>query len=243
MFAPFAPMLRRAALVPSVHRLLPSNSRSLYQNIIKRHEDMATEHGSPSSSGEMHDALDVLSSESSPISTIPLDPDTDYAALAIPSLQSKNKANLPPLMNIPPQEDPLLHHIASRIMNHGERAKASRTVSQMLLHLHAWTRSPPLPILRQAIFKLSPAVKVIGHKHSTKMIYKPVPLSEKQGIWLATEWILDAIKGRQGGPTLAERMAREVILILKNESKTLEKKEAYHKSAMMNRGNIAIART
>ncbi|KAF9262161.1 ribosomal protein S7 [Marasmius fiardii PR-910] len=146
-------------------------------------------------------------------------------------------------MNIPPQEDPLLHFLASRIMNHGERAKASRTISEMLLHIHAWTRSPPLPLLRQAIFKLSPAVKVVGHKHSTKMIYKPVPLSEKQGIWWATEWILDATKGRQGGPTLAERMAREVILILKDESTTLQKKKQFHEAAMMNRGNIAIART
>ncbi|KAJ8093262.1 hypothetical protein PM082_020748 [Marasmius tenuissimus] len=170
-------------------------------------------------------------------------PETDYLELVFPSLQSKNKANLPPLMNIPPQEDPLLHFMTSRLMHHGERAKASRHISQMLLHIHAWTRAPPLPIVRQAMFKLSPAVRVIGHKHATKMIYKPVPLSEKQGIWYAMQWLIEATqKSRQGGPTIAERLAREIIMVIKGESETLKKKELFHKTALMNRGNIAIAR-
>ena len=163
-------------------------------------------------------------------------PQTDYLELVFPSLQSKNKSNLPPLMNIPPQEDPLLHFMASRLMHHGERAKASRHISQMLLHIHAWTRAPPLPIVRQAMFKLSPVVKVIGHKHATKMIYKPVPLSEKQGIWYAMQWLIEATeKSRQGGPTIAERLAREIIMVIKGESETLKKKETFHKQALMNR--------
>ncbi|KAL0578144.1 hypothetical protein V5O48_003849 [Marasmius crinis-equi] len=183
------------------------------------------------------EALDALSSSESVVAQ------DDYLSLAIPSLQSKNKSNLPSLMNIPPQEDPLLHFMASRLMNHGERAKATRTISRMLLHIHAWTRSPPLPIVRQAMFKLSPMVHVIGHKHSTKMIYKPIPLSEKQGAWWAMKWLLEQTRNsRQGGPTIAERLAREIILVIRDESETLKKKEQYHKTAMMNRGNITINR-
>ncbi|KAF9074943.1 ribosomal protein S7 domain-containing protein [Rhodocollybia butyracea] len=153
-----------------------------------------------------------------------------------------DRSNLPPLVNIPPQQDPLLAYLASRLMNHGHRAKASRIVSRMLLNIHAYTRAPPLPIFRQAIFALAPSVRLLKHRHSTKTVYKPVALSEKQGIWFAMKWLIDECKSRQGGPMVEERLAREVIKILKGESKTLEKKEEVHKMAMVNRGNVGNKR-
>ncbi|ESK92855.1 ribosomal protein s7 [Moniliophthora roreri MCA 2997] len=150
----------------------------------------------------------------------------------------QTKSNQPPIMNIPSQEDPLLHYLASRIMQNGNRARASRTVSRTLLHIHAWTRQPPLPILRQAIFALAPAARVASQTHGAKVIQLPMPLSEKQGIFYAVKWLLEEVKGRNGGPKLEERLAREIILLIKGESKALEKKTAFHKLAMGNRGNL-----
>ncbi|KIK67126.1 hypothetical protein GYMLUDRAFT_142028, partial [Collybiopsis luxurians FD-317 M1] len=138
-------------------------------------------------------------------------------------------------INIPPQQDPLLAFLASRLMKHGHRAKASRIVSRTLLNLHAYTRAPPLPILREAIFALAPAVRLLRHRHSTKTIYKPVALSEKQGIWYAVEWLLGECKGRQGGPMIEERLAREIIKVIKGQSKALDKKVEVHKMATVNR--------
>ncbi|KAJ3760622.1 ribosomal protein S7 domain-containing protein [Lentinula raphanica] len=133
------------------------------------------------------------------------------------------------------EQDPLLEYLASRLMNHGHRAKANRIVARTLLNIHAYTRAPPLPILREAIFALAPAVRLLKHRHSTKTIYRPVALSEKQGIWWAVRWLLEECKGRQGGPMVEERLAREIIKIVKGESKTLEKKVEVHRLAMVNR--------
>jgi small subunit ribosomal protein S7 len=186
---------------------------------------------------EQKNAFDVLSTDSGPSNVVSsADPDLD---IELPSNMFADRSNQPQLINIPPQQDPLLAYLASRLMNHGHRAKASRIVSRTLLNIHAYTRAPPLPILRQAIFACAPAVRLLKHRHSTKTIYKPVAVSEKQGIFFAVTWLLEEIKGRQGGPMVEERLAREIIKVIKGESGALKKKEDVHKMAMVNRGNIA----
>ncbi|THV06888.1 ribosomal protein S7 [Dendrothele bispora CBS 962.96] len=143
-------------------------------------------------------------------------------------------------MNIPPQEDPLLHYIASRLMRHGHRARASQIVSRILLHIHAYTRAPPLPILRQAIFAAAPAVRCLNHRRATKQVLKPIALSEKQGIWYAVEWILKECEDQKGPMRTEEKFAREIIKIIRRDSKVLENKERMHKEAMLNRGNVPV---
>ncbi|KAK7049253.1 hypothetical protein VNI00_005854 [Paramarasmius palmivorus] len=181
-----------------------------------------------SKDAQSKEALEILSSSPDPSSQ-------GYNAYLAAWSSSKNKSNQPPLMNIPPQEDPLLHYLASRIMRNGNRTRASRTISRTLLHLHAWTRQPPLPILRQAIFALAPAARVASQTHGAKIIQQPMPLSEKKGIYYAVKWLLEEVEGRNGGPTLEERLAREIILLVKGESKALDKKATFHKLAMSNR--------
>ncbi|KAF5343565.1 hypothetical protein D9758_012955 [Tetrapyrgos nigripes] len=163
-------------------------------------------------------------------------------------LTAPKESNAPPVMNIPPQEDPLLHYLASRIMQSGHRARANRIVARTLLNIHAYTRAPPLPILRQAIFKAAPAVRCLNHRIATKQVLKPIPLSEKQSIGRAITWILEEVEGypgskqvRQGGSQLEERLAREIIKIIKGESAVLATKEKVHREAMLNRGSVGKA--
>lgn len=138
--------------------------------------------------------------------------------------QSSQQKIVSSFMNIPPQEDPLLHLLASCIMRRGQRTRASKIVSRTLLHIHAYTRAPALPILRHAIFSIAPAVRTMNHKRSTKMVYKPVPLTEKQSIHRAIEWLLESTKHRRTGDKLEERLAREIIDIIQNpDNATLKK--------------------
>jgi small subunit ribosomal protein S7 len=119
-------------------------------------------------------------------------------------------------------------------MNNGQRARASRQASRVLLHLHAFTRAPALPILRDAIYAAAPAVRTIGTRRGAKQIYRPVALGEKQRAWYALTWIMEASVNRNG-QTVEERIARELIAILQGESPVLKKKEEVHKFAMVNR--------
>ena len=161
-------------------------------------------------------------------------PQAIIASQQIPPVASTSKANLPPMLNIPPAEDPLLNYLTSSIMKHGRRSKAARITSRTLLHLHSFTRSEPLPLLREAIFAASPAVKCLSHRYGSKNVYKPIALGEKHRARYAVKWILEASDSKPG-KTLEERLAREVIAVLEGNSKALAKKAELHRVAMVNR--------
>ena len=156
------------------------------------------------------------------------------ASQQISPVASTSKSKLPPVLNIPPAEDPLLHYLTSSIMKHGRRSKAARVTSRALLHLHSFTRSEPMPLLREAILAASPAVKCLTHRHGAKNVHKPVALGEKQRTRFAVQWILEASNSKPG-KTLEERLAREIIAVLEGNSKALAKKMELHRFAMVNR--------
>ena len=105
----------------------------------------------------------------------------------------------------------------------------------MLVHLHAMTRSPPLPIFREAIKRASPSVRIRSQKTGGKVIMKPQALSEKQRTRAAIKAILEASYNREGAK-LEFRLAREIVGILNGESGgALAQKESVHKLAAANR--------
>jgi small subunit ribosomal protein S7 len=142
------------------------------------------------------------------------------------------------VMLIPPEEDPLLRYLTNMIMRKGERKKAARIVSRTLLHIHAMTRAPPLPILREAILTASPAVKVRSQLHGTKQMFKPIALDEKQRTHYGVKWLLTSSATRPER-TLEQRLAREMIDILQvtdpKENAALKKKVELHTLAMRHR--------
>ncbi|KAI0824888.1 ribosomal protein S7 [Trametes gibbosa] len=140
-------------------------------------------------------------------------------------------------IHIPPAEDPLLHLFTSLIMRHGKRQEAARATTKMLLHLHAFTQQPPLPLLRQAVLVGSPFLRCRQFKRAAKQFVFPMPLSERQRTRTAIQWILDA-SDTKGGKHLPERVAREVVAVLKGESQVLRNKEQVHKLAVLHRGNV-----
>ena len=137
-------------------------------------------------------------------------------------------------LDIPPAEDPLLRYIASSLLRDGRRHTAERRVKYLLLHLHAFTRSPPLPLVRDAIERAAPFVRVITHRKGGKNVIQPVPLTERQRVLFAMRWILDA-SNTKAGVTVEERLAREMLDVLKGESKALKRKTDVHHTAMVNR--------
>ncbi|KAI0065847.1 ribosomal protein S7 [Artomyces pyxidatus] len=140
------------------------------------------------------------------------------------------------MLDIPPAEDPLLQYLTNSILKHGNRKRASRIVSRMLLWVHTFTRAPPLEIVREAVKTVSPSVRCMTHRHGAKNVSKPIALSEKQRTRFGVQWILEASTAKSG-QTLEERLAREIVAVIQGSSKAVDKKKAVHHFAMVNRGN------
>jgi small subunit ribosomal protein S7 len=125
-------------------------------------------------------------------------------------------------------------------MKHGHRHQATNIVSRMLVHIHGMTRSPPLPIVRQALKMASPSIRMRSQKTGGKVLLKPEALSEKQRTRAAIKSILQATYSRSG-KTLEERLAREVVGIVNGKSPALDQKASVHKLATANRSVAFIA--
>ncbi|TBU29408.1 ribosomal protein S7 [Dichomitus squalens] len=164
---------------------------------------------------------------------------THVPSVAGPSAVSTTFARTekPPFIHIPPAEDPLLHLFTSMVMFDGKRQMASRVVTKMLLHIHAFTKAPPLPILREAVEIAAPLLRCRQFKRAAKQYVFPMPLSERQRARTAIDWIWEAAK-KNGGKHVSERLAREIIAIVKGESEVLKKKAEVHKLAVLHRGNV-----
>ncbi|KAF8511554.1 ribosomal protein S7 domain-containing protein, partial [Hysterangium stoloniferum] len=140
-------------------------------------------------------------------------------------------------LDIPPESDPLLAYLTSRLMKNGKRHAAAHRTSRMLLHIFAMTRSPPLPIFRHAIELAAPSIRIVSHKRGGKMIHKPIPLSEKQRTFFALKWMLAAAANNRA-KTIEERLAKQVLDIVRQDptqNQVLKKKLDVHTMGMVNR--------
>ena len=179
-----------------------------------------------------------------PLSTVtsipaPLSAHTTVPSITSPSVTPFVTAAPPPIMDLPPAEDPLLQFMTNTIMRHGKRKRASRTVSRMLLWVHSLTRAPPLEIVREAVLLAAPAVRTMSHTRGGKIVSRPIALSEKQRTRYALKWIIKASDNRPG-QALEERLAREIIAIVQRTSSVLTEKERAHTFAMVNRCVYAL---
>lgn len=137
-------------------------------------------------------------------------------------------------MMIAPANDPLLEYLSSHLMKHGERNKANKLTTGMLAELYKLTKSPPLPIFRNAIALASPSIRMKSHKKNAKNIHVPTPLSDRQRTFFAIKWLITASKSRSE-KRIHERLAKEVLKIVDGDSEVLRRKAEVHKVAVANR--------
>jgi small subunit ribosomal protein S7 len=205
-------------------------TRNALPRVFPRYGRTLTTYPSPEKdNAAVNEARDLLNPKEDPFA-LPLQPIEPVSAIPKVDLDTMHH-------HIPPAESPLLHLLATTIMQHGEFARAQKIVSKMLLHIFAATRSPPMPIVEQAVLAASPAVRCRKQKQrGGKSAMKPMALSERQRISLGLRWILEAADARKvPGKKLEERLAREMIAVLKGSSGVLEKKKRMHEEAMANR--------
>ena len=226
--------LRRAALLS---RRLPQYARTF------------TTGNGPQIEDEARDLFGVVQSESLPQSSSQeVDVSFTPPVQEVPPTPSLDDMHY----YLPPEKHPILQLIATYIMSKkvrkkpkdvnepynkpfgGKYARAAKLTSQMLLFIQSATRSPPMPIVQQAILDASPAVQCLRQKRGAKVLVKPKALNERQRIGKGIEWILEACRYRPC-KTFPERLAQEILGVLRGDSQALRKKVEQHEFATVNR--------
>ncbi|KEI40389.1 uncharacterized protein L969DRAFT_87038 [Mixia osmundae IAM 14324] len=137
---------------------------------------------------------------------------------------------------IPPLEDPLLGFMTNLIMKDGKKTVARSTVDLMLSTIRLHTHQDPLPLVRLAVERVCPMVRIVSRKKGAKNVLSPVALNERQRVRRGILWLLVASDSKND-KALGRRMAAEVIAILNGNSSALNKRQEAHRSAVLNRSN------
>ncbi|KAF9032967.1 ribosomal protein S7 domain-containing protein [Panaeolus papilionaceus] len=225
-----------SSLRPALTRLLPRYVRTMATGNIARDSSTYDEAmkvfggktSSPPATSQGESSLLAILEESVP--AVEAEQPTTSTPVSNPGIDLDHMH-----LHIPPPTDPLLHFFSNCIMEHGKAARARKATHQMLVHIYAMTRSPPMPIFTQAVMEAAPAVRMRSIKKGGKSIQAPMALSERQRIKRGITWIVEASK-KKPGKTVSERVAREVIAVLRGQSSVLETKTKSHQLAMVNRG-------
>ncbi|KIR28033.1 hypothetical protein I309_03028 [Cryptococcus deuterogattii LA55] len=114
-------------------------------------------------------------------------------------------------------------------------------VHKILALLQESTHLPPQPLLRQSILLASPSIKILSMRKSAKTILTPRALNERQRTRQGIAWILKAAeKGRKGGVSRDQRIAKEVLAVLEGQSEVFKWLEDVHKVGYLNRSNMNV---
>ncbi|TIA90151.1 hypothetical protein E3P99_01667 [Wallemia hederae] len=98
----------------------------------------------------------------------------------------------------------------------------------------------PVSLLRNAIAMAAPSFRLSSSKRNNKVLHTPLALDERQRIRYAFNALVKA-SDKRSEKLLHQRLAREVLAILEQQSDVLKRKEEIHKSGAINRANLVQA--
>ncbi|TPX63658.1 hypothetical protein SpCBS45565_g06447 [Spizellomyces sp. 'palustris'] len=129
----------------------------------------------------------------------------------------------------------------NNIMKDGKKARARRTLLDALELVQRETGQDPHKILEDAVNKVAPLIKVVSTKRGAKNVLTPTPLNERQRTRFGILWIVEAASGKKSRGTFGERIGKELLAIMNDESDALQKRMNVHKQALANRSNVVMA--
>jgi small subunit ribosomal protein S7 len=110
----------------------------------------------------------------------------------------------------PVYQSALLHLFVNRLISNGKKLVAYRILYSVLHDIRLETGRSPIPILEQAVRIVMPPVQLKALRIGGAVYQVPVDVKLNVGISIATLWILNASKKRQGNSTAA-RLSNEIV--------------------------------
>ncbi|MEK9175226.1 MAG: 30S ribosomal protein S7 [Patescibacteria group bacterium] len=135
----------------------------------------------------------------------------------------------------PAHDSILVAKITNYLMYDGKKNTAERVMHDMFDVLQkARKDEEPLQVLETAIKNISPAVEIRPRRVGGATYQVPREINPDRKLALAIRWLVGAARGKKGKP-MANRLADEILLALKNEGSAIKKKQDTHRMAEANR--------
>ena len=130
--------------------------------------------------------------------------------------------------------DVILAKFMNSIMYDGKKSVAESIVYGAFDVIEAKMRAEPLPVFRQALDNVAPAIEVRSRRVGGATYQVPVEVRPDRRQALAIRWIINAARGRND-KTMVDRLSAEIMDAANNRGNAVKKREDTHRMAEANR--------
>lgn len=135
----------------------------------------------------------------------------------------------------PKYDSELVTRLVNRMMKHGKRSLAERTVYDALADIGNRTQGgDPMSVLGRAVDNATPQLEVKARRVGGATYQVPVEVRPERGTTLALRWVVGYARIRRE-KTMAERLAGELLDASNGIGAAVKRREDSHKMAEANR--------
>jgi small subunit ribosomal protein S7 len=121
------------------------------------------------------------------------------------------------------------------VMWDGKKDIATKVVYDAMEIIKASEGTPdPLETFETAIRNVAPLMEVRSRRVGGANYQVPREVPQQRRIALAYRWIINAARNKKGKP-MAEKLANEIMMAVKNEGEAIKKKDDMHRMAESNK--------
>ncbi len=130
--------------------------------------------------------------------------------------------------------DVVLAKFMNSIMHDGKKSVAEAIVYGAFEVIEQKLKSDPLPVFKQALENVAPAIEVRSRRVGGATYQVPVEVRTERRQALAIRWIIGAARDRND-KTMVDRLSSELMDAANNRGNAVKKREDTHRMAEANR--------
>ncbi|MBX9761039.1 MAG: 30S ribosomal protein S7 [Beijerinckiaceae bacterium] len=130
--------------------------------------------------------------------------------------------------------DVILAKFMNSIMYEGKKSVAEQIVYGAFDAIEQKSKQEPLPLFKQALDNVAPAIEVRSRRVGGATYQVPVEVRPERRQALAIRWIITAARGRND-KTMVDRLSAELMDAANNRGNAVKKREDTHRMAEANR--------
>ncbi len=128
----------------------------------------------------------------------------------------------------------LVSQVINKVLLKGKKDLARKIVYDALEIVEKRTNQDPVNVLRRAVENIRPQVEVRSRRVGGSSYQVPVEVSPRRSNSLAVRWLVNFARRRRE-PTMAQRLANEIMDAANNTGAAVKRKEDVHKMAESNK--------
>jgi len=128
----------------------------------------------------------------------------------------------------------LVSQVINKVLWRGKKGAARRIVYGSMDIVEQRTGSEPLSVLKRAVDNIRPSVEVRSRRVGGSSYQVPVEVRPRRGQTLAVRWLVEFARKRRE-PTMAARLAGEILDAANRTGAAVKRREDVHKMAESNK--------